>query len=276
MVCYIWLAGDVGSTNLYLAQFIQISATSSKSTEQFHVVLHQNKPVSRFMAGRTGVTMESANEYGCSIKDGLCALDAYIGAQLENDHEPVRIVCHCGWHHLFLIFALTIERVFGNDYLKDLKHLNRANYIDFGKLLLASGISKPSLANMCKVINIAIENPVNACSNVKAMKQVGLANFALLEKWTARVTIEDLMHHAWEKLPFSLGNVLLLAKIKSHEDLSDMLYERTSQKSALKRSHVTKIVNAYKLLSDSSEVYKSLWQRQPTLELTQLMESPYA
>ena len=276
MVCYIWLAGDCGSTNLYLAQFIQISATSSKSTEQFHVVLHQNKLVSKYMTCRTGVTMESANENGCSIRDGLCALDAYIGAQLENDHDPVRIVCHCGWHHLFLIFALTIERVFGNNYLTDLKHLNRANYIDFGKVLVGSGITKPSLANMCKASNIVLQSPPDACNNVTAMKQVGLANFALLETWTARVTIEDLMHHAWEKLPFSLGNVLLLAKIKSHEDLSAILYERTSQKSALKKSHVTKIVNAYKALSDSSEVYKSLWQRQPTLELTQLMESPYA
>ena len=276
MVCYIWLSSDVTNNNLYLARFIQISAMSNKSDNQFHAILQQSKPVSHFMFHRTGVTMDSANAVGYTLRDAICALDAYIGSQVENNHEPVRIVCHGGWNHLFFIFALAVERVFGNDYLKDLVHVIRANYIDFAKVLSATGCKKTSLSIVCQHAAIVIEHPVNALSNVRAMKKLCMVYYNVLEAWVDRTTIEDLMHHAWGKLPLSIANVAVLAKHKTHLELTDILYNHCSQKSALKFDHVHAIVKAYLKQAESSQVDKSLWTTQPTLELTQLMESPYS
>ena len=155
MVCYIWLSADVTHTNLYLAKFIQITAVSNKSDEQFHAFVHQTDPVSRFMFQRTGITMDTANKVGCSL-----------------NHEPVRIVCHGGWNHLFLIFALAVERTFGNDYLRDLVYIITASYIAFAKILAATGCKQTALLVVCQHAAIPVERPVNAVGNVRAMKKL--------------------------------------------------------------------------------------------------------
>ena len=245
MVCYIFISADLTHTNLYLANFIQITATSSRSYAQFHAYVHQVEPISRFMFNRTQVTMRFANQRGYRLKDALSMLDAYIGEQLENMCEPIRIVCHGGKDHLFLILALAIERTFGEDYLRDLTYLIRANYIDSAQLLSKAGCQKVNLGIVCRSLGIAVEKSPSAETNARAIKQICTIYHKLLEAHKTRVTIEDLMHTAGSRQPLSIANVAMLVKHMTLEEVVQELYKHCTEKSALKVSIVLRLANLY-------------------------------
>ena len=230
------------------------------------------------MFDRTHVTMRFANQRGYRLKDALSMLDVYIGEQIETMCEPIRIVCHGGKDHLFLILALAIERTFGEDYLRDLKYLIQANYIDSAQLLSKAGCQKTNLGIVCRSLGITIEKPHSAEANARAIKQICTIYHKLLDTHKTRVTIEDLMHTAWSRQPMSIANIAMLVKHMTLEEVVQELHKHCTEKSALKDSIVLCLVNLYKKMAQkpgSGTVERSLWLRQPTLALQSMMGSPY-
>ena len=233
------------------------------------------------MYKRTGITMQLTQQKGYMLKEVITMLDKYVSEQLDNQHEPVKIICHGGTDHLFMILVLAIERSFGDDYLKELDHIIRANFVDSAVLLKHAGYVKTALYCTCKKLNIPLSAPQNAVGNACAIKRVCALENKIIAEARGRVTIQDLMHIAWGRLPLSIANVAMLAKHNTLEELLVELKPYCRETSALKISIVSRIANFYKKREDTRQSYcwlpeeRSLWIQQPSLELAILMDSPY-
>ena len=281
MVCHIYLSGDFTNGNLYLAYFMQLAAESNKSERKFQKYVKLHEAVPHFSYKRTGITMYLTQQTGEWLKDALIMLDKYIGGELDELHEPIKIISHGGSKQLLLILALSIERSFGDGYLTELDYILRANFVDSAKELQKLGYPRPGLKGICSEFNIPLSVPQTAVGNASAIKQLCTRKRRMILEGIQRVTIQDLLHKAWDRMPLSLANVAMIAQKVSFEELLEQLYNHSEVTSALKPDVVTRVAKFYKNREDLRQSNqwlpdeRSLWRSQPTAKLTEWMGSPY-
>ena len=168
------------------------------------------------------------------------------------------IISHGGKGGDFPILALAIEKTFGEQYITALECIARATFRDSLLTFKNAGYSHPGMATLTDLFGIDNVAPHTALSDASALKQLCMTNEGLVFNQIDRVTLQDILHEAWRKLPLSLCDVFALAaEMRDHDSdslLTEILTSYADDTSAQKYRLVWQIVRHYK---NRYEVYRS-------------------
>ena len=226
--------------NYYLADILEIALVAEESGYAFHSYVKIHYSVPKRVSELTNITNKIIKTNGCPFRDVMIRLVEFLQhEQAHSDTIPI-IIAHGGYLHDFPILLASCMKYKYYDFTT----LAGCIYVDSMRVLREQGYERPGLDALCVDLNIERKSH-SALEDAKILMAVCNRKSVMFEQ-SYGYTFNDIVYHLNIKLPIPIQDVYNLAvECTSYQELTSILYDYVTPKTALNLTQVCKIAYWY-------------------------------